>query len=79
MRSRGANDDLGMNASITRRDFLSAFMTCFLPIIGVYYPLMLCGTNLSKEGMFPPILALWLGNMLLFIGAIFVLPSVTKH
>jgi lipopolysaccharide export system permease protein len=62
-----------------RRDFLSAFMTCFLPIIGIYYPLMLCGTNLSKEGLFGPILSLWIGNILLFIGAIFVLPSVTKH
>ena len=39
-----------------RRDFLSAFMTCFLPIIGIYYPLMLFGTNLSKEGLLPPVL-----------------------
>jgi lipopolysaccharide export system permease protein len=62
-----------------RRDFLSAFMTCFLPIIGIYYPLMLCGTNLSKEGMLATIPSLWMGNILLFIGALFVLPSVTKH
>ena len=33
-----------------RRDFLSAFMTCFLPIIAIYYPLMLGGVNMSKEG-----------------------------
>src|SRR5262249_52537298 len=32
-----------------RRDFLSAFITCFVPIITVYYPLMLVGTNMSKE------------------------------
>ena len=37
-----------------KRDFLSAFMTCFLPIIGLYYPLMLFGTNLSKEGLLAP-------------------------
>ena len=37
-----------------KRDFLSAFMTCFLPIIGLYYPLMLVGTNLSKEGLLAP-------------------------
>src|SRR5439155_5152978 len=30
----------------SRGDFLSAFNTCFLPIVFVYYPLMLCGTNL---------------------------------
>ncbi len=62
-----------------RRDFLSAFMTCFLPIIGLYYPLMLFGTNLSKEGLFPPFISLWMGNFLLAGLAGFVLPSVIKH
>jgi lipopolysaccharide export system permease protein len=62
-----------------RRDFLSAFMTCFLPIIGFYYPLMLFGTNLSKEGLFPPYFSLWIGNALLAILAGLVLPSVIKH
>jgi lipopolysaccharide export system permease protein len=62
-----------------RRDFLSAFMTCFLPIIGVYYPLMLMGVNMSKEGMVGPIVSLWIGNLLLAVGAGFVLPSVVKH
>jgi lipopolysaccharide export system permease protein len=62
-----------------RRDFLSAFMTCFLPIIGFYYPLMLLGTNLSKEGQFPPHFSLWIGNALLAVLAGFVLPSVIKH
>jgi len=62
-----------------RRDFLSAFMTCFLPIIGVYYPLMLMGVNMSKEGVLGPIWSLWIGNLLLAVGAGFVLPSVVKH
>jgi len=62
-----------------RRDFLSAFMTCFLPIIGAYYPLMLLGVNMSKEGQIVPILSLWIGNFLLAILAGFVLPSVRKH
>ena len=66
-----------------KRDFLSAFMTCFLPIIGLYYPLMLVGTNLSKEGLALPLCpawaSLWVGNALLAILAGFVLPSVVKH
>jgi lipopolysaccharide export system permease protein len=62
-----------------RRDFLSAFMTCFLPIIGIYYPLMLFGTNLSKEGLFPPFCSLWMGNFLLATLAGLVLPSVVRH
>jgi len=62
-----------------RRDFLSAFMTCFLPIIGLYYPLMLFGVNMSKEGLMGPIESLWSGNILLGLLAGFVLPSVYKH
>jgi lipopolysaccharide export system permease protein len=62
-----------------RRDFLSAFITCFVPIIILYYPLMLFGTNLSKEGMIAPVLALWMGNFLLAVLAGFVLPPVIKH
>ncbi len=62
-----------------RRDFLSAFMTCFLPIIAIYYPLMLGGVNMSKEGQLAPIVSLWIGNLLLGLGALFVLPSVVKH
>ena len=34
-----------------KRDFLSAFITCFVPIIMLYYPLMLFGVNLGKEGI----------------------------
>jgi lipopolysaccharide export system permease protein len=62
-----------------KRDFLSAFMTCFLPIIGLYYPLMLVGTNLGKEGLLSPIYSLWIGNIILAVMAGLVLPSVVKH
>src|SRR5439155_2884042 len=34
----------------SKSDYLSAFVTCFLPTLFVYYPLLLCGTNLAKEG-----------------------------
>jgi lipopolysaccharide export system permease protein len=62
-----------------RRDFLSAFITCFVPIITLYYPLMLFGVNLSKEGMLPPIWALSIGNAILAIMAGLVLPPVIRH
>jgi len=62
-----------------RRDFLSAFISCFLPIILIYYPLMLFGVNASKEGVMNPTLALWMGNILLAVLAGFVLPPVIKH
>ena len=62
-----------------KRDFLSAFMTCFMPIIGLYYPLMLFGTNLGKEGLLAPYYSLWIGNVLMAVLAGLVLPSVVKH
>jgi lipopolysaccharide export system permease protein len=52
----------------SRSDYLSAFMTCFLPIVFIYYPLLLCGTNLAKEGRFIPELCVWGADA--FIGVI---------
>ena len=62
-----------------RRDFLSAFISCFMPIILVYYPLMLFGMNLGKEGIIPPELV-WTGNVVLWLAAfVWALPPVRKH
>jgi len=38
----------------SRGDYLSAFITCFLPIVFLYYPLLLCGVGLAKEGRINP-------------------------
>ncbi len=62
-----------------RRDFLSAFISCFMPIILVYYPLMLFGMNLGKEGIIPP-MTVWVGNVVLGAAAWFwALPPVIKR
>src|SRR5262249_26005278 len=54
----------------SRSDYLSAFITCFLPIVFIYYPLMLCGTNFAKEGKFHPALAVWAADAVVaFVGA----------
>ncbi len=62
-----------------RRDFLSAFITCFVPIIVIYYPLMLGGANLGRGGFVNPILALWAGNGVLLVLTALVLRPVLKH
>ncbi len=62
-----------------RRDFLSAFITCFVPIIIIYYPLMLGGVNISKDGLLHPVLALWMGNIVLFVLAFLTLRPVIRH
>jgi lipopolysaccharide export system permease protein len=43
----------------SRSDYLSSFITCFLPIVFVYYPLLLCGTNMAKEGRINPVPLVW--------------------
>ncbi|AGA26559.1 LptF/LptG family permease [Singulisphaera acidiphila] len=62
-----------------RRDFLSAFITCFVPIIILYYPLIILGGNMGKDEILPPVVALWLGNTVLGVLSGLVLPSVMKH
>lgn len=61
-----------------RRQFLTTFFMCFLPVLLIYYPVVLLLLNLSKHGMAPP-WALWGANVLLAIVACFTLRSVLKH
>ncbi|GIW87314.1 MAG: permease [Isosphaeraceae bacterium] len=62
-----------------KRDFLSSFITCFIPIIVLYYPLVLAGINLGKEGVAPPSVV-FAGDLLLgLIAGCFALPPVCKH
>jgi lipopolysaccharide export system permease protein len=49
---------------------LSAFAFSMLPVLLIYYPLTMGGQALSKEGKLPPVLAMWAGNILLFIIAV---------
>ncbi|GBD35960.1 hypothetical protein HRbin36_01076 [bacterium HR36] len=48
-----------------RRDYLSSFVTCFLPIVLTYYPLMMFGINMGKKGQLDPHYGMWMGNALL--------------
>ena len=46
----------------SRGNFLGAFITCFLPIVLVYYPLLLAGTNIAKEGRFNEVVLVYAAN-----------------
>jgi lipopolysaccharide export system permease protein len=50
---------------LSRSDYLSSFIVCFLPIVLIYYPLMLCGTGLAKEGHINPVPLVWGANLLM--------------
>jgi lipopolysaccharide export system permease protein len=48
-----------------KSDYLSAFITSFLPNVFMYYPLYLCGTNLAKQGKVPLVAGIWAANALI--------------
>ena len=53
---------------LRKSDFWSTFGLCFIPILMLYYPLLMFGVGRAKSGDFPPPIV-WLGNIvLLFIG-----------
>jgi lipopolysaccharide export system permease protein len=62
-----------------RRDYLSAFVTCFLPIIIIYYPLIMFAMNLSKEGQLDPTYGLWIGDAVLGIVGVVLLHRLLRH
>ena len=43
----------------SKSDYLSAFIICFLPIVFLYYPLMLAGSGMAKDGKFSPFVSVW--------------------
>lgn len=53
-------------------DIWTSFGLCFLPILLVYYPLLMYGLDRAKCGVLPPY-AVWFGNlMLMVVGSWFV-------
>ena len=60
------------------RDFLTSFFLCFLPILIVYYPLLMLCIHLAKEGLLPPC-SVWVCNILLAAWGIWVLRRVVRY
>jgi lipopolysaccharide export system permease protein len=63
----------------SRSDYLSAFITCFIPIVLVYYPIQLCSTNLAKDGRIDPIIALWSADALLGFAALLLFRKLLRN
>jgi lipopolysaccharide export system permease protein len=64
---------------LSRSDYLSAFITCFLPIVFVYYPLMLCGTNLAKEGKFDAAVTIWAADAIMAVIGLLLFKRLLRH
>lgn len=71
---------VGIPVAILRRnsDFISAFFICFLPILIVYYPLLMFGIDRAKNGALVPEIV-WLGNLVLAIAAYLLMQRVRRY
>ncbi len=45
-----------------RSDYLSTFVICFIPTIAIYYPLLVAGGGLAKDGRLPMAAGVWLAD-----------------
>jgi lipopolysaccharide export system permease protein len=62
----------------SRSDYLSVFVICFLPAVFVYYPVLLAGINLGKNGKAPAPVA-WTADGILFLGALILIQRLMKR
>jgi lipopolysaccharide export system permease protein len=62
-----------------RRQFLTNFFLCFLPILLVYYPVVLLFATLSKGAEVNPAWAMWVGNTILIVASGVILRKVLQH
>ena len=62
-----------------KRQFLTNFFLCFVPILLLYYPVVLLALNLSKTGTVDAAWATWIGNALIAAAGLQVLRRVTRH
>jgi lipopolysaccharide export system permease protein len=63
----------------SRSDYLSAFITCFLPIVLIYYPLLLCGINAGRFGRVHPAPAIWGANVLMALTCLPIYRKLLKN
>lgn len=62
-----------------RRQFITSFIMCFLPILLVYYPVTFLMVNLCKTGTLAPWWSMWIPNAILGVTSFFVLRKVIRH
>ena len=62
-----------------KRQFLTNFAFCFIPILLGYYPVVLLTMNLCRDGMINPAWGMWIGNAGLLATAFFVLRKVFRN
>lgn len=62
-----------------KNQFLTSFLFCFGPIVGVYYPLVLGLMTQTKRGNLDPAWAMWVGNIVVALAAAYMLRRVMRN
>jgi lipopolysaccharide export system permease protein len=63
----------------SKSDYLSAFITCFLPIVTIYYPLMFCTINMARAGKFPPWMGVYSADILMLLAGLILFRRLARH
>jgi lipopolysaccharide export system permease protein len=63
----------------SRADYLSTFVSCFLPTVIIYYPLLLAGTNMAKDGRLPAAIALWMADGVIGVIALILFARLLRR
>jgi lipopolysaccharide export system permease protein len=64
---------------LSRSDTLSAFLVAFLPIILIFYPVLLCGTGMAKTGRTHLAISVWAADILVGLAGMWLLRGVERH
>ena len=59
-------------------DVLTNFFVCFMPILAVYYPLLMLSEDLSTSGKLWPI-SFWMSNAVFIASGILLLRRIVQH
>ncbi len=70
---------LGAPMAVRRRhgEFWGSFFICFLPILLVYYPMLVGSLDLAKDGVLPP-QVVWFGNLVLAAWGVWLVRRVIR-
>ena len=61
-----------------RSDFFSSFFACFLPILLLYYPLLMFGLDQAKNGTLPP-MCVWIANVSIGLIGLWFLRQIHRY
>jgi lipopolysaccharide export system permease protein len=63
----------------SKSDYLSAFITCFLPIVIIYYPLMFCMYDMGRVAKVPPWLGIYDADLLMLTAGLILFRRLARN